>query len=109
MHLVMAVQSDMGENSHEKKEVSGNDILHLELFLTGTAPLRGSLDPFLTSGRPDFEKTFLNMQEEAIKKGEKRIVVCVCAPAVGVDLCETACAEYSDRIVRFDFHAETFE
>ena len=91
---------------------SANDdgILRLELFLTGKkAQRRDSLiSQFTSCGRPNFKKSFENMKEEAIRMGEKKIAVCVCAPAVLVTLCKQACAEHSDHQVRFDFHSEKF-
>jgi len=95
--------------SHNVDEELDDDILRLELFLTGKAQRRDSLTPFLETGRPDFTKTFLAMKQEARQKGEKRIAVCVCAPSIVVELCKNACIKYSDKTVRFDFHSETFE
>jgi hypothetical protein len=94
--------------------VGGSEIddgpLRLELFLTGKKQQRRDslVSQFTSSGRPNFKKSFENMKEEAIKMGEKRIAVCVCAPAVLVTHCKQACAEHSDRQVRFDFHSEMF-
>mmetsp|Transcript_17499 Transcript_17499/g.24912 ORF Transcript_17499/g.24912 Transcript_17499/m.24912 type:complete len:910 (+) Transcript_17499:1233-3962(+) len=97
----------VGSNNND--EELDEDILRLELFLTGKAQRRDSLTPFLETGRPDFTKTFLAMKQEAKQKGEKRIAVCVCAPSIVVELCKNACIKYSDEAVRFDFHSETFE
>jgi len=66
------------------------------------------ISQFTSCGRPNFKKSFENMKEEAIRMGEKKIAVCVCAPAVLVTLCKQACAEHSDHQVRFDFHSEKF-
>jgi predicted ferric reductase len=106
------VSAVSGDEPQPNVGLSGNDDgpLRLELFLTGKKEQRRDslVSQFTSSGRPNFKKSFENMKEEAIKMGEKRIAVCVCAPAVLVTLCKQACAEYSDRKVRFDFHSETF-
>jgi len=104
----MEEQPDNNNNNNTNDE----DILRLELFLTGKAAMQSrqesSLAPFLYTGRPDLDQSFLKMREEAIQHGEKRVAVCVCAPMRVVQLCKTACVKYSDTIVRFDFHSETF-
>ncbi len=107
----IAFASEFDEpTTHVDSSTNGDGPLRLELFLTGKKEQqRDSLvSQFTSQGRPNFEKSFENMKEEAINMGEKRIAVCVCAPAMLVKLCKQACAEYSDHRVRFDFHSETF-
>jgi predicted ferric reductase len=101
---------DNAKNSSPRVDPHYHGPLRLELFLTGNkAKQRDSLlSQFLSLGRPNFKRSFEAMREEAMKKGEKRIAVCVCAPAIVVKLRKQACTEYSDRSVRFDFHSETF-
>jgi hypothetical protein len=101
---------DDANKSAPQEDPHDDGPLRLELFLTGNkAQQRDSLlSQFLSLGRPNFKKSFEAMREEAMKKGEKRIAVCVCAPAIVVKLCKQACTEYSDQRVRFDFHSETF-
>eukprot|EP00586_Coscinodiscus_wailesii_P022512 CAMPEP_0172518594 /NCGR_PEP_ID=MMETSP1066-20121228/290913_1 /TAXON_ID=671091 /ORGANISM="Coscinodiscus wailesii, Strain CCMP2513" /LENGTH=1241 /DNA_ID=CAMNT_0013301019 /DNA_START=249 /DNA_END=3975 /DNA_ORIENTATION=- len=95
----------------EPPPVPIEDILSLEFFLTkkDNPKKRSVLNPFVSNGRPDIKKKFLEMRKEAIENGEKRIAVCVCAPQRLVDICKNACAKFSNSKVRFDFHSEVFD
>jgi len=84
-------------------------ILDMNMFLTAKDEAnKVAGHPFIQVGRPDLVDGFLNMRTEAIKLGEKRVAVCVCAPAKLVLLCKKACVKYSDAKVRFDLHEEIF-
>jgi predicted ferric reductase len=108
--MVFAAVGEEPPPVHVASSANDDGLLRLELFLTGKKAQRRDswVSQFTSCGRPNFKTSFEKMKEEAIRMGEKKIAVCVCAPAVLVTLCKQACAEHSDRQVRFDFHSETF-
>mmetsp|Transcript_33511 Transcript_33511/g.39031 ORF Transcript_33511/g.39031 Transcript_33511/m.39031 type:complete len:602 (+) Transcript_33511:551-2356(+) len=86
-------------------------ILQLDCYLTTKEIQEAGLTsmiPFAHRGRPDFKQIFLDMRKEAIKQGENRVAVCVCAPYRIVQICKMACIKYSNKQVRFDCHTEAF-
>lgn len=107
---VATVQSMLGdEGGSVSSSLSGNDdVLHLELYLTTKAKRPEAMNRYATSGRPDIKKAFKIMRDDALRRGENKIAVCVCAPTRLVSICREACIEHSDDAVRFDFHSETF-
>ena len=104
------------ENHQELPSAASNDLFHpeqpldLQVYLTTKGAILGRTAhlPFVHHNRPDVKEIFLKMREDALARGEKRIAVCVCAPARLVVICQKACAKYSDRKVRFDLHVEVF-
>ncbi len=90
---------------------NSDEVLSLDCYLTAKEMKDAGITamPFVHQGRPDMKKTFLMMREEAIKQGEKRVAVCVCAPKRLVQICKMACIKYSNSKVRFDFHSEVFD
>ena len=84
--------------------------LDLQVYLTSkNAPPGVASFPFVHLGRPNVKEIFAQMREEAIAMRESRVAVCVCAPKRLVNLCQKACAKYSDSRVAFDFHYEVFD
>lgn len=86
-------------------------ILELDCYLTATEMHECGLGelPFVRQSRPDMKHIFLAMRKEAIRQGEKRVAICVCAPTRLVDITRKACVKFSNRHVRFDFHYEVFD
>lgn len=105
--------SIMVEESFADIDIEANldEVLKLDCYLTPREMKDAGITsmPFVQQGRPDMKKIFLNMREEAIKAGESRVAVCVCAPKRLVQICKMACTKYSNRKVRFDFHSEVFD
>jgi len=94
----------------EENRAEEEEVLKLDFFLTSKEmPDDGAMVPFVTKGRPNLKSIFLQMREEAIVLGERRVAICVCAPTRLVTICRKACAKFSDRKVRFDFHSEVFD
>ena len=87
------------------------ELLELDCYLTAKEIQDCRLGelPFVNQCRPDMKKIFLSMRKEAIRKGEKRVAVCVCAPKRLVSITREACVKFSNRHVRFDFHYEVFD
>eukprot|EP00542_Grammatophora_oceanica_P012506 CAMPEP_0194044016 /NCGR_PEP_ID=MMETSP0009_2-20130614/15563_1 /TAXON_ID=210454 /ORGANISM="Grammatophora oceanica, Strain CCMP 410" /LENGTH=969 /DNA_ID=CAMNT_0038688429 /DNA_START=590 /DNA_END=3499 /DNA_ORIENTATION=+ len=102
-----------GGDIEEESERSSQEFgaLDLQVYLTAKNKTNPGISelPFVHTGRPDIKALFRKMKEEAIAKGERRVAVCVCAPLRLVVIARKACAKYSDRQVRFDFHEEVFE
>ena len=90
---------------------SAEEVLQLDCYLTAREMEDAGITslPFVHKGRPDMKQIFLDLREEAIKAGERRVAICVCAPKRLVQICKMACTKYSNRKVRFDFHSEVFE
>lgn len=86
------------------------DILKLDCYLTAREMEDAGISsmPFVNQGRPDMKSIFLMMRAEAIRQGETRIAVCVCAPKRLVQICQKACIKFSNKLVKFDLHSETF-
>ena len=97
-----------GGGDEDVDEDSHHEVLDLQVFLTArdapNTPLTTAL-PFVQYGRPDMDKLFREMRDEALAK---RVAVCVCAPEILVAICQKACIKYSDAMMRFDIHAEVF-
>ena len=103
----IASDSQLGGNVAAQE----GDMLELDCYLTAKEMKESGISdmPFVNHCRPDMRKIFLQMREEAIHHGEKRVAVCVCAPTRLVNISREACVKYSNRHVRFDFHSEVFE
>jgi ferredoxin-NADP reductase len=103
--------SDMNLHQEDMHLANPDEVLSLDCYLTAKEMKDAGIVgmPFVQQGRPDMKKIFLSMREEAIKAGEKRVAVCVCAPKRLVQICKMACTKYSNRKVRFDFHSEVFD
>lgn len=105
----------LATNSHMVgDEVFGSEsgeLLELDCYLTSKEIQDCRLGelPFVNQCRPDIKKIFLSMRKDAIRKGEKRVAVCVCAPKRLVSITREACVKFSNRHVRFDFHSEVFD
>uniref|UniRef100_A0A7S1ZTX8 FAD-binding FR-type domain-containing protein n=1 Tax=Trieres chinensis TaxID=1514140 RepID=A0A7S1ZTX8_TRICV len=101
--------------SWKPKEDTAADVLQLDFFLTAKEIKKQGAGeavkdmPFVTQGRPQLKAIFARMREEAIRGGERRVAICLCAPKRLEDICRRACAKFSDGIVRFDFHSEVFD
>jgi len=114
------LESDMGQTTSVMETLQGlatdsylvaggessnvDGVLDLECYLTANEVLDTGLSgmPFVNQCRPDIRRIFLEMREEAIKHGEKRVAIGVCAPQRLVDIIREACVKFSDRHVRFD-------
>ena len=91
---------------------SAGELLELDCYLTAKEIQEGCRLgelPFVNQCRPDMKNIFLTMRKEAIRKGEKRVAVCICAPNRLVSIAREACVKFSNRHVRFDFHSEEFD
>merc|ERR1712228_155233 len=105
-------EPDHAETFLKDEDNEEDEVLSLEFFLTKNERPKNKkslLNPFVTDGRPDLKQKFIQMREDAMKRGEKRVAVCACAPQRLVDACKNACAKYSNKHVRFDFHCEVFD
>jgi hypothetical protein len=93
------------------QDSNSQEALDLQVYLTTKSAAANAIShlPFVHNGRPDVKELFRKMRDEAIAKGEHQVAVCVCAPKRLVMICQKACAKYSDRKVRFDFHYEVFD
>ncbi len=107
--------SSIAVDGDEETAVSNSysdGVLSLYCYLTAKEMKEAGITwmpPFINQGRPDLKKKFLMMREEAMRQGEKRVAVCICAPKRLVQICKMACIKYSDSMVRFDFHSEVFD
>ena len=109
METLQGLTTDSYLVAGESANVDG--VLELDCYLTANEVRDTGLSglPFMNQGRPDMKRIFLEMREEAIKHGEKRVAICVCAPQRLVDITREACVKFSNRHVRFDFHSEVFD
>ena len=100
-----------GGGDDDVDDESHYEVLDLQVYLTArnapNTPLTTAL-PFIQYGRPDMDKVFREMRDDALANGERRVAVCVCAPEILVAICQKACLKYSDAMMRFDIHAEVF-
>ena len=105
----LARDSPDGNASVASSLSEDDEVLQLELFLTSKKAKRPeAINPYVSSGRPDIKGSFILMKEEAKRRGENCVAVCVCAPETLVNICRDACIQYSDNKLRFDFHSEIF-
>lgn len=101
--------SDAKFGDSESKETG--EMIELDCYLTAKEMKGSGLSglPFIRQSRPDMKRIFLEIRREAIRLGEKRVAICVCAPLRLVNITREACVKYSNRHVRFDFHSEVFD
>lgn len=93
-----------------KNDIERTDALDLQVYLTSRdshAHIMADL-PFVHHQRPDVKELFQKMRDEALRFGEHRVAVCVCAPERLVIMCQKACSKFSDHKVTFDLHYEVF-
>ncbi len=98
-------------NCYTQMEMGRLDkVLDIEIYLTQKEANASRTDhiPSVKVGRPELALLFIQMKEEAIRLGEKRVAVCVCGPKRVSSLCRKACIVLSDNTVRFDYHEEAF-
>ena len=89
---------------------SVHEILDMQVYLTSKDANHAlSNIPFVHFGRPDVERIFADMREEALEKGLERVAVVVCAPARLAHVLQVACVKYSDADLQFEFHVECQE
>ena len=108
----LAAESQLHGGEEGESEYGDGELLELDCYLTAKEMQDCGLCnlPFVHQCRPDMKKIFLSMREEAIRRGEKRVAICVCAPQRLVYITRAACVKYSsNRHVRFDFHSEVFD
>lgn len=94
------------------KNSSLGNILDLQVYLTSKEMKHKQALlklPFVRFGRPDIKKIFLQMRNDAILNGEKRVAVYVCSPARLGQICRNLSVKFSDEQVQFDFHVESPE
>ncbi len=112
-HQNSSIAADDGDEETAVSDSCSDGVFSLYCYLTveemREAGISTSMPQFINQGRPDMKKKFLMMREEAMRLGEKRVAVCVCAPKRLVQICKMACIKYSDSMVRFDFHSEVFD
>jgi predicted ferric reductase len=103
----IATDSQLGGNLAAQED----DLLELHCYLTAKEMNECGISdmPFFNQCRPDMKLIFLKLRKEAIRRGEKRVAICVCAPTRLVNITREACVKYSNRHVRFDFHSEIFD
>lgn len=88
-----------------------NDVLKLDIYLTGKPTDIEAHNGNITQGRPDLNKIFSEMKDAAVQQGETAVAVLVCGPISFIDHAREASRHWSDACggVKFDFHEETFE
>ena len=86
---------------------SMREILDMQVYLTSKETNPALTDvPFVHFGRPDVERIFSDMREEALENGLGRVAVIVCAPARLAHVLQATCIKYSDSELQFEFHIE---
>lgn len=118
MDLLHSFQEVGAINSGVKvfDQVTGvsSDVLNLDVYLTNKKyrDIENHHDyPEVKMGRPDFEKIFKEMHDDALKEQESAVAVLACGPSPLMDTVRDSCRRWSSACggVKFDFHEETFE
>ena len=86
------------------------EVLGLDIFVTSRENGNEDFDEIdIHQGRPDLGEIFTRIKQESIKRGEKRVAVCVCGNPALMNSVKRVCQILTDDQLSYDVHWTSFE